>query len=431
MKNEYALGIPIEIQPKRRSRFLEKNMALTAINIASIAALSILVPKVVDGVTNGHETVDNAQSTIELYDNTDIALVAYGMEQDDVLELATQIETNFEETTDGIISIDIDIVELSKAAISHYESRNDEACVKSSSFGNFGSLIADSNMPSLKQYDKIIALNAYPDCASDEIKNGVAIMNGRYAEVFNTEHNWEIIKENGGSQEVVSMLGEHSISVSLLYTPVNTGVHEILHMYGLGHSGNFETKAEYRGDESNLTVWSEGKLEKVINFKEFIASKNFAEYGGYGVMGSGSLPNANKLNVIERYALEWPQRRLGEQTTTEQFTVKQKAVEFTDFSNKDTFASFELPEPVNVDDEHSFTRFVFVPIGDEFGKNLRGVQAYLVNDDNDQGYLGALYNANMQDTMFTFEFDNEALNIELSYSNNQVTLQRTEGKLTK
>jgi len=345
-----------------------------------------------------------------LYKDTDVALINYaGLNKKDATHLATGIENRVETTTQGLVSLDITVVEPSKAAKKLFEKETPEGCVDTSDIFEYGSYDAAVTMPDLKKYDKIIGISNDQDCAlNDPVNNGVGGAIGvaypiynRYADVFEVADSIAAIKANDG--KVTKEVTDDNLTVTeTLPNPVDIASHEAMHLFGMGHSGTFYSS----GSEMSGWEFSAENMPTSLDLDAYIAQGEYIEYGGSDIMGaSGNVPKDSVFNTAEQYLMEWPDRTLDKKTSVKSINLDTEDALFNGMSPANSIAildlekSFSMPtgkgsEVSGFGQAQVFNQIAFVPHSEPSSapnSPVDSVQVYVLSENNSVVSLGSIW----------------------------------------
>lgn len=382
--------------------------------------IGIMIP-LGPAIIGSYETAKDTKQAEE-YQHTDIAIIPYGIETNDALALSDEIETAFNALTDGLITVNVEVIEPSASALETYETQDPIDCVDKKVTNDFGSHIADMAMAELGEFDKVVALNADPSCGHEAM--GVALSPGRYGEVFEVGATWDAYEANGNSQVVVNVDEQGElVGAGYLYSPVSTTMHEMLHLYGLGHNGQLKLSSEFRGESQRL-LSAEDDVEheiKVVDLQAMVRQREYLEYGASGVMGNGVLPLEDGLSTLQKYLLETPLRNLGQDYSIKAFDVNQEKAVFTNENVTGTLAVYSFSEPMSFSNEQSFDRIAFLPYAADDGRII-GLDVYGLTSGSDQVFIDMAANISEVNTDLTIEFGGQSILVELDYTSNKITV---------
>lgn len=405
------------------------------LSIAYVFALQEGVSEIADRVTaivqQQQAITADSEQLIELYQDADVAVVAFGIHPEVATDVAEDIEDTFNTMSDGLITVDVDVVTPTTEAYQHYYDTNDEGCINKGDVTTYGSYIAEETMPELKEYDKILALNSDPAC-QENIAGVASSLNSRYSEVFNASSSWSAIQQNGGEQTLLTDNENGTQFASFLSSPVSTGVHELYHLFGLGHMGILSTKAEVREDIETLKTYSEKPKAIDFDIRTAISQKNYSEYGDPGVMGQGIMEYSKELSIVERYLIEKPYRQLGREASVEEFDINKQSASFDFEGLGDSVAVYRFDASIEMKGNeytYGFNRLVLVPqIGADSSKDtpIPYIEAYLMDDGNNIASLGRMINVNDQTTTYTLNLDGESIEAVIDYEASRIRIRATE-----
>lgn len=324
-----------------------------------------------------------AEACAQEYSDAHIALVNYSLTPRDAEYLADNAELLIEAATQDIIDVDIDIVPASNVAQADFRNVTKATevtkgnstrfmCVDTSDIANYSSHIADKHMPQLAQYDKVIGLTSYSSCEANVA--GIAVMGGRHAEVFRA-----------------SSMSE------------GTAIHELLHLFGLGHSSGIKWA---KGKDWN-TFWYKGSPETdaTIDVTEQLLGSELRPYAGGDVMGGSGAMNKLQLSAMQQARLEEPLRELGEETTIAEHDLTTGPITYTDDNLNNSLAVYRLKNPLSWHGKEEGSEQVIVdkkfsqvslvpelayPFNDSYEEPQKQVSVYLLDDTNNVTELGIM-----------------------------------------
>lgn len=384
---------------------------------------------------------EEATACVELYENTEVAIVPFGVKSKDAEAIADEIETSFEEITDGKIQIDITVVEPDIATLDAYAEANDaEDCIEINDYNTYGSYIASEAMTKLDKYDKILALNAINACTP--FIGGVAsIFTNRHAEVFNVQDDWDALVANNGKQRYEHQYDSGFIFVSQLNSPVGIGNHELLHLFGVGHNGkiygNYDVKSEWQS--LNYSVMKAGKDNTPFKLDEYLSYASYSEYDSSNVMGHPDMDDNRELGIMNEYVLDWPNRVLGDEQSVRVSQLTMGTVEFNLNIGKPQVAVLELDTPLilggntelgknSTEYTHEFTKLIFTPMHDGHDpfSGTYGVEVWVMDAGNNAASLGYItapsekdgYILSVNDQSVRIRIDDKSPAVYLSLSQN-------------
>lgn len=414
------------------------NVARAVIVLAgpSVVFQSLLVPALSSELDRQEESMNEARAAS--YSDSQVAIIPYGLEDEDAEKYAELIEEKFNEVGDDLITIETTIVEPSTVALDAYESLTvEDGCIDRGDFEMWGSTVAINAMPELSKYDKVLAVNALAECSGEAI--GVARMDSRHSEVFDIVPGWDAFEDNGYSQLVPlnSKVDENgavvSTSYTYMYSPVNTAVHELLHTFNLGHSAHLnDLEGSAPGVDDRLFSFeaSSELVKESRDVNKDVESKTYAEYGGSGLMRYGNYPMADELSTVERYILERPLRATDEDYLIQPiYTSENTPAEISASEADSKIIIHTLTTPLHIPNGPDITSVAIYASVDqkEMGCRIRAAAVYLLTDGNDQIIYDYAQNLEDSDTEFKLVFsETDTLNLTVNYSNNYISVQ-TEG----
>lgn len=363
-----------------------------------------------------------AEDCLDIYSDTKIALVNYSFNPGVAELFAHQIEADVVAVTEGELHPDVTVVPASAAAeLKLSQKTADGDCVDPNDTGDYSSYIADQIMPELGQYDRILGLSGLAACGDGDL--GVAEpTKNRYAELFDVEAaDIQAIADNNGQLTVTSQTGDAVVSAEL-NDPAQTAAHELLHLFGLGHSGLLTNS-----DRKDLQGWSledAPAVNNTLDLAAFINDGFFTEYGGSDVMGYYTQTEASNLalNSVEQSLLEWPQRLLNESSKVSVVDLSRKPFGITGAEADRQIAWLKLDEgysmpkgdSLNTDfgNSQTYNQLAFSGVGTR--DLLYGANVYLIGDHNNAVFLGALLNLGAGDTNYVIKSGQQIINVNIS-----------------
>ena len=136
------------------------------------------------------ELTDQAQQQAEaleckaVYEDMDVAIVNYALDEDAAEAIAKSLEARVEDMTARVMNLEVNVITPSDEAIALHAEESPDNCIDYTKEADYGSYIANAVMPELNAYDSIVGLEAMPSC--NETVGGVASGGHyRYAEAFN------------------------------------------------------------------------------------------------------------------------------------------------------------------------------------------------------------------------------------------------------
>lgn len=373
-------------------------------------------------ISSGYVALSSEQDSDDTH--LAIAIIPYEMNIDDAIELGESVETSFNDLTNDILTVDVTVIEPSYTATQRYQDINSDNCIDKSDLSRYGSYIASSAMPELHAYDKVLALNADPACQN--AVGGVAQLQGRYGEVFNAASSWEVIQDNGGTTLQEKNNNGNVTTTTYLYSPVGTGVHEMLHLFGLGHNGTLTApKDRSKGETYTMRVYSETPRDVTIDVHSFVARQIYDEYGSVEVMGKGILDLTEELTILEQHILSELHGVHTESTAIKVHELSDSPLVFA-LSASETIITHRLREAIeltNNAETRAMTSLAFVPIKlTEQSRTIKGLTVYLVSDDKNSVEVGTLANLGEAETTYTLQLGTEIVTVHLDYIKAEITL---------
>lgn len=358
-----------------------------------------------------------AQECLDVYADTDIALINYSLDPNTASQFAEAIEDELAQVTDRLIIPEITIIEPSELARSIYEN-NVTDCTSIKNIEQYGSFIAAASMEELQPYDQIIGVGNNPVCE----ENVVGVADGsyhRYSEVFYVNDELTAI-ENNNNEEV----GDNSAIQNSLVDPVMTATHEILHNFGLNHSGVFYGKTNTLNGEFNPDS------DYRVNLEHYFSSGYYYEYGKSDVMGNPSeSPDNTTLNPIQINTLEWPYEILGKETLVDNQDIMKAPAIFTTENNESRIASIALPIALSAPTEGYFNsssahqfydKLYFTSIVSD--DQVTGVNVYVAGQTGNIISLGAIYRGYGDGAPMHFELFMTGAEIYVDFTESNATV---------
>ena len=374
-----------------------------------------------------------AEACLDVYENADIALINYSLDSDTAKTFAADVEAAIEQATRDDIKPTITIIEPSQEAMDLY-AKNTDDCAEITDLDDYGSFVADAVMPELRKYDKLLAVSNTQSCNDAAI--GVA--NGtyhRYAEVFEINDSLEAIAANNGKTTIEKKETGGLTVTSSIENPVLTAVHEVLHTFGMGHSGDVtgsgtDMFSYLRSNENDATVQSDN-----LDLTKFFEKSDYSEYIYDDVMGSPEeLPDGATLNALQMSLLEWPQQILGKETKTTLVEVTDKPVSFDAENATSLVAMIKLDTPLpfpqgkgssySAGDSQIYDRIAF--IGNTFNDGtFYAVDAYVVGNDGNIISLGTMsVEDRAETTHYRLTVEGAVISVDASADNVKVSINK-------
>lgn len=349
--------------------------------------------------TSQHTQEALAQACLELYKQTNVALINYSLSHKKAKKLADGIEAIVERATKHRINIDIAVIEPSAAARRLFKKLNPDGCVElEEGIWQLGAYSAAATMPSLATSDKVIGTSTEEPCKGDIAGIAYTVPYNRYAEIFNSKQAVEDIP---------------------YATHAEVGAHELLHLFGLHHAGRL-----LQGESLEDAARRQSKLD----LNKYIKEGVWLEYGdGSNIMGSSVNPGSGELNAAQLEMLDWPHAILSAGTKDSSTDLHEKAFMFDGSSKPDTFAYMSLDEPLILpgensphDDSPEFNRLAVTPImapmvdsNKSKPSQVYGFALHLANDQSTVS-IGEIYSSQGKQTTHSFEIDGHVLSVTLS-----------------
>jgi len=359
------------------------------------------------------ELTDQAQQQAEaleckaVYEDMDVAIVNYALDEDAAEAIAKSLEARVEDMTARVMNLEVTVITPSDEAIALHAQESPDNCIDYTKEADYGSYIANAVMPELNAYDSIVGLEAMPSC--NETVGGVASGGHyRYAEAFNVS--------DESNPAIVTTIAAH----------------ELLHLYGIGHSGALHN------EDTDISDWFQRRESQHItslDIPTYVAGGSYAEYQSAEVMGYPTdTPEYDKLNPIHISELLWPFRELD----TENFYDETKnlangdvsfyrGTSFTTIASLDISAPFDLPTSTDGISDHGEThkkasQLAFTPVYFENGNDIAGVKVQLVTDDNSVISLGGVYvPVNEKSAHYEFVVGEQTVTVNLNHDSAFIT----------
>ena len=299
------------------------------------------LPTTIDSQAAKRLTIE-ASACMEAYSDSRIAAINYALEPAQARQLAEDIETTLSEVTDGLITPNVEMIEPTKAAKELYRQHNSDGCVNTNDLYAYSSYVAAASMPELNSYEKVIGLNQYPDCDGKDFAIAYSNFN-RYSEVLDVDKLVEKATKNNGSYD-------SAVKSQIIPNPTLLATHEILHNFGLGHSGAVYPTT---GSIESLAA------DKAIDLSTYLESSQYFEYGAYDVMGQvyhGDHDYIPKLNTVQMHVLEWPQRVLDKPSSLKPTNLSHQSAKFYTTSVDSAAATLHLNEPLDLPTETGYNK---------------------------------------------------------------------------
>ncbi len=309
--------------------------------------------------------------------------------------------------TKGLIDVDVKVVEPSAVATEIFQSAAyKNTCENIDNSYGYGSYIAAAVMPQMASFDKIIGYSLLPACNQSPITGSALMGDHRYADIL-------------GSDPLTNQL---------------TGTHELLHLYGLGHSGELLSNSTdlfgnmYPGNDPEPQFTD-------IDLDAYVRKGSYFEYGSPDIMGSVSgVIMGQPLNPVHEAILDW----------THRFTHRPETVPVEDLADGDvsfsitdtdpsTVVVLQLRNPLNAPQTSTNTEFgagqvfnwiTFTPYIN--GTLLMGVTVSLSSEENSAATLGPLVSMTYGDVKeFHLSIGGEKITAAISLTDQRVTLTHT------
>ena len=368
-----------------------------------------------------------AKSCLDLYKDTDIALVNFTLPEEDAMKLADDVEEQINHTSKNIITADVVAIPASEEALKLFADQNADGCVDIYNLYEYGSFIAAATMQETDEYDVIVGVTDEPSCTANV--GGVAnpSYGGRYADVFNAGENNERVNNNDGKYWEIQPDGS---SRSLLNNSLIIA-HEIYHLLNLGHAGTIYINDGEKDLALNEIGWYAKKqllLGLPVSIDSFVSEGHYSEYGADNVMGNPTeLRPEQTLDLTQIYTLDEPNRALDYVTPlVKEYTIGDNPIIFDSESiDIQGLAMLHLGEPLSMpvtDSKASplstyeeFRTIAFEPkyiSNPEYG--LSGVQSlklYIVGNKGSSVLLGTLFES---DTAYQFVVQDHTITVEFT-----------------
>jgi hypothetical protein len=342
-----------------------------------------------------------------------IAVVNFGVDNVAVEATVQQSETALPAVTAGVVHPTLEVLPATKEAEAAFAAATaDKGCEDAESPVEFASYAAETTMTDkLKQYDAIVAVTSEALCNPDErgIADGIR------------RHNADVQSGSaGGSTDTPSELARRM-------------VHEVLHLYGVGHSGTIHSRggdifSDLYGNDITMQVGA-------LNLDTYLAKDN-AEYNEYGddtsVMGSVTAENVSRttLNPVNQSVLSRPEQIVDGQPQSDHSTESGPASITLAEAKKGAFITVELQQPIQLEGWELKSRQVFdhlalVPRIDTVPgtkPDMWAVGINLINSSNVVASLGLLYrDSKAPNKPFIITSGNQKISLTLSSGSLKVT----------
>lgn len=344
-----------------------------------------------------------------------IIFVNFGTDAAAVAVSADQTEALLPKITEGVLTPTIDTVEATPEATAAYvAASNGRECVDTAEPLEYASYAAETTMPETEDYDYVVAISGRSFCASaeagvaDHTRSRISDIEGLYPS-GNTVPAEELLRRN---------------------------IHEILHLYGVGHSGqvlsrlNSDFSSDIYGNDITLRTGS-------LDLNQYLAEDraSYEEYGDSGsVMGraTGESLEYSKLDVVNQFMLS------RHTEIAQQLPPSQREADITPAgvtiaeAQSGAFVSVRLTEPILLpsrglaDREQYFSDLAFVPHVDGTGgnANIWAVEIGLVSIQNTFASLGPLSRDNIETGEFKVTAGKEIFTLSFAKDNIQVVKNR-------
>lgn len=290
-----------------------------------------------------------------------IALVGFGIEPNLLDRISQGVQKGLPISTAGAITASVEAMPASAKATTLFSREIMGDCIDGAD--ELAAPKAADKAMHLKKDSMVVGLSSLRLCTSGF--KGLAEVPGRHAGVFD-------VKESD----------EDSVRVD-----INAAIHEILHLYGLGHAGSME-----RDDYTWMVHASEP--DSVLDLDRYLANCKYNEYDSSSVMGyaTASSPASILLDAPQRNSLTWPNVVLGDKNASPLHKAVNGQFEITaSQAANGHFGVVKLDESVSFKygDKHekTFDGIAFVPeigmFGEEDGQRktyVAGAKIFLVSD---------------------------------------------------
>lgn len=277
-------------------------------------------------------------------DSARIALVNYTFEDIGLERVANEVEQELLDQTNGLVSAEVTAISVSDTVRQRYIHAQppNQDCADNKDVRVWGSTLAKESMPQLDSYDAVVGVTHLPACNAGA--PGIADPQLSLAEVH----------------------FPHGMREDSLDTDVVITTHEILHFLRVGHEGTLEIMYEpgiERATKLDTSVQSLSALVynlptgEPLDLRRYIVDGTYHEYRGPSAMGPPqALSGQSRLNTLQQYLLEWPQRATGQEVSIKGHDLANGAVTFAS-GDKNSIALLELdehmtPSSVEYDNEH-------------------------------------------------------------------------------
>lgn len=367
-----------------------------------------------------------AKDCLDVEEDTKVALVNYALDPSVAELLAQQIESDVTIVTAGQLHPDVTVVPASaqaKQALAAKTAAGD--CIDPADPQEYSSTIADQTMPELSRFNRVIGLSGKSACGIKDL--GVAEPTKyRDADLFDVSAaDIQGIADNHGQLLPSSQTTYAAISAEL-YDAAQTAAHELLHLFGLGHSGNL-----VNSDKKDLQAWSledASAAKHTLNLDKFINNGSYTEYGNTDVMGSYTQTEASNLvlNPVEQSFLEWPQRLLDEPATVSQIDLNHTPAKFNSQNSASSMALLKLDhayampkggDSLNTDFGMSQTYGHLAFTATTSSGFVDGVNVYVIGDRHNAVFLGTLVQPEAGHSGYVIKSGHQTINIKFKADN--------------
>lgn len=345
-----------------------------------------------DWMTDQRIKQEAARACLDLYEKTDVALVNYDLGSKKATQIATGIEDAIKTATDDLINVKVTVVKPSHAARALFKEQNPKDCIDIDAADYtemyLGSYAAAATMSSLTPYDKIIGISAMPSCSG--VWGGVADLGyNRYV---------DILEGTQGNKTAA----------------IDTGAHELLHLFTLGHAGVVDQK---------VPLWKADKKPGKLDLTTYVKRGTLNEYGEWrNIMGG--YPEADQLNAPQKELLDWPYEILAPGTKDSSSDLRVTTFRFDRHSDPDDFAEVSLDTPLQLHGEateygktQEFNKLAIVPLYEKENGNVAGIDGftlYAVSKESTVS-LGDVWSSDAaKTTKHSFVIDGKTLSVKLS-----------------
>jgi hypothetical protein len=351
----------------------------------------------------------DAQDCLDLYADSNVALVNYSLGKTAAKTLASDVQFLFNQATQDTIHIHVTEVEASDSAKKLFEQETPDSCVIQEPGGQgLPSYIAAETMSELNKYDKIIGVTSDPAC--EDPSENIEVFGGA---------------AQGGSNRYAV---EENAGKSVEDARASIIAHELGHLYGMGHSSTLTGPDGASLDEFMKVSSGTGG---VLNLDKYISGGTYNEYGEHTIMGNADddLKKNADLNIPQQYLLGWAYGILGKESPvmTTELDDSSAVVTFGNDTLTSSIAVLNLKNPLQMPNVpktndyygQKFDRIAFVP---EFKDGtLDGTRVYVLSDKDSVVDLGVL--GSKVANSFTLEIGGKTVDVTVDPTNSSVSIK--------